>query len=145
MSIEDNYDAVRKVLSNQRSIRAFVRECDYEWLVEACEKLNAATQEKRSDYEAELKQREERERKRQELLALIQEEGFDVESLINPTLSTKTKGKKKSTGVPRKAKYQYVENGETKTWAGVGRKPKFIADALEAGRSLDEFLIPDQQ
>ncbi|EQW80451.1 hypothetical protein G913_04504 [Escherichia coli UMEA 3124-1] len=39
-------------------------------------------------------------------------------------------------------KYQFEENGETKYWSGRGRAPKPIAEALKAGRSLDEFLIP---
>lgn len=42
----------------------------------------------------------------------------------------------------RPPKYQYIdEDGSTKTWAGVGRKPKPIQDALDNGSSLDEFLI----
>lgn len=146
MSNEENYDYVRKVLSNQRSIRALVRECNYEWLVEASEKLNAAIAERRADYEVELKQREGREKQRLELLALIQEAGFDIDSLTTPADSStsKAKAKRKSSGVIRKPKYQYTENGELKTWAGVGRKPKFIADAISAGRTLEEFLIPDE-
>lgn len=145
MSNEENYTSVRKVLSNQRSIRALVRECDYGWLVEASEKLNAAIAERRADYEIELKQREEREKQRQELLALIQEAGFDIESLATPadSLASKEKAKRKSSGVIRKPKYQYTENGELKTWAGVGRKPKFVADAISAGRTLEEFIIPN--
>lgn len=145
MSNEENYDSVRRVLSNQRSIRALVRECNYEWLVEASEKLNAAIAERRADYEVELKQREVREKQRLELLTLIQEAGFDIESLAAPvdSMAPKAKAKRKSSGGSRKPKYQYTENGELKTWAGVGRKPKFIADAISAGRTLEEFLIPD--
>lgn len=42
----------------------------------------------------------------------------------------------------RPAKYKYIdEDGSTKTWAGVGRKPKPIQDVLDNGGSLDEFLI----
>lgn len=39
------------------------------------------------------------------------------------------------------AKYEFGENEETKTWTGKGRKPKPIAEALNAGHSLDDFLI----
>ncbi|EOW2190003.1 H-NS family nucleoid-associated regulatory protein, partial [Escherichia coli] len=40
-------------------------------------------------------------------------------------------------------KYQFEENGETKYWSGRGRAPKPINEALKAGRSIDEFLIPN--
>ena len=33
------------------------------------------------------------------------------------------------------------QNGEEKTWTGQGRTPKPIANALENGKSLDDFLI----
>ena len=146
MSSEEHYDYVRKILSNHRSIRAFVRECNFEWLEEVSQKLIAAIDERRADYEAEKMQLVEREKQRQELLNLIHESGFDIESLAMPVdaMHPKVKGKKKPSGIPRKPKYQYTENGEIKTWNGVGRKPKFLTEALDAGRSLDEFLIPNQ-
>lgn len=37
-------------------------------------------------------------------------------------------------------KYRHPENPEL-TWSGRGRKPGWIAEALEAGKSLDEFAI----
>lgn len=141
MSNAENYDSVRKVLSNNRSVRAFVRECNYEWLIEVSEKLNSAIDERRADYEVELKQREQREKQRQDLIAMIQEAGFDLESLATPTDALPYKKKKKSSDVVRKPKYQYTENGEMKTWTGIGRSPKFIAEAIKAGRTLEEFLI----
>jgi DNA-binding protein H-NS len=37
-------------------------------------------------------------------------------------------------------KYRHPENPDL-TWSGRGRKPGWIAEALEAGKSLDEFAI----
>ncbi|END4451164.1 H-NS histone family protein, partial [Escherichia coli] len=38
--------------------------------------------------------------------------------------------------------YKYTDvNGETKTWTGQGRTPKALAEQLEAGKTLDDFLI----
>ncbi|MCL4068906.1 H-NS histone family protein [Pseudomonas sp. GX19020] len=37
-------------------------------------------------------------------------------------------------------KYRHPENPEI-TWSGRGRKPAWIADALAAGKSLDDFAI----
>ncbi len=65
----------------------------------------------------------------------IEGEGFTAEELLGDGVNiSKTRRK-------APAKYEFVENGETKTWTGKGRKPKPIAEALSAGRSLDEFLI----
>lgn len=37
-------------------------------------------------------------------------------------------------------KYRHPENAEL-TWSGRGRKPSWIAEALDAGKSLDDFAI----
>ncbi|MFC3166607.1 H-NS family nucleoid-associated regulatory protein [Paracoccus fontiphilus] len=37
-------------------------------------------------------------------------------------------------------KYRHPENSEL-TWSGRGRKPGWIAEALESGKSLDDFAI----
>lgn len=37
-------------------------------------------------------------------------------------------------------KYRHPDNPEM-TWSGRGRKPSWIAEALEAGKSLDDFAI----
>jgi DNA-binding protein H-NS len=39
-------------------------------------------------------------------------------------------------------KYRHPENPEL-TWSGRGRKPNWIADAVEAGKSLEDFKIQD--
>lgn len=41
-----------------------------------------------------------------------------------------------------KPKYQDPVSG--KTWSGRGVMPKWMKEAIDAGRSRDEFLIPDQ-
>ncbi|EEZ6608717.1 H-NS histone family protein [Escherichia coli] len=57
-----------------------------------------------------------------------------------PDRTTITRRYRRSAYAP--PKYQFEENGETKYWSGRGRAPKPIGEALKAGRSLDEFLIP---
>ncbi|MFQ2713263.1 H-NS family nucleoid-associated regulatory protein, partial [Aeromonas caviae] len=34
-----------------------------------------------------------------------------------------------------------TEGGQEKTWTGQGRMPKAIADAVAAGKTLEDFLI----
>lgn len=137
-------EVVRRVLSNIRSVRVLVREVDFELLLEMHEKLGIAIEERREDAQREAAEREEREKKRQELLQLIQQEGFDPLELLSGS-SDSSKKKVKKVGVSRKPKYQYTEGGEVKYWAGVGRKPKAIQEALEQGNTLESFLIPTTQ
>lgn len=142
---KEPYGELKSTLSNQRSIRAFVRASDFDWLLEVQEKLAAAIEERRDEVQVEKRQLEEREKQRQELLELIASQGFDVASLLTPAdQQPATKGKRKPS-VNRKPKYQYHENGELKFWAGVGRKPKPIQAAVESGESLESFLIPQSQ
>lgn len=138
MSDKNSYGEIRRVLSNIRSIRVFARETDFELLEEMHEKLGAAIEERRADAEKEAAARAERDEKRKELLQLIEGEGFTAEELLGDGVNI-SKTRSKTQKAP--AKYEFVENGETKTWTGKGRKPKPIAEALSAGRSLDEFLI----
>lgn len=138
MSDKDSYGEIRRVLSNIRSIRVFARETDFELLEEMHEKLGAAIEERRADAEKEAAARAERAEKRKELLQLIEGEGFTAEELLGEAVNI---SKKRSKTPKAPAKYEFVENGETKTWTGKGRKPKPIAEAMSAGRNLEEFLI----
>ena len=134
----EEYEIVKHVLGNLRSLRAFARECDFEWLEEADSKLKAVIDERRSEYEQEQKQIEELESKRQEAIAMLAKMGLTPDDLVSGIQVPSVKSKKTS----KEPKYIYTdENGEEKTWAGVGRKPKPIQAALDEGRSLDEFLI----
>ncbi|HHH0956812.1 TPA: H-NS family nucleoid-associated regulatory protein [Yersinia enterocolitica] len=139
MSDNDTFDAARRLLTNIRSARVFARETDFEQLLEMQAKLNAVIEECREDAEREAAEREEREKKRQELLQLIAGEGFSPEQLLGLTDDVPKARKNKLPKAP--PKYQYEENGEVKFWSGRGRSPKPIAEALEAGRKLDDFLI----
>lgn len=139
MSDNETFDAARRILTNIRSVRVFARETSFEQLLEIQEKLNAVIEERREDAEREAAERQEREKKRQELLQLIQAEGFDLSELVTESTDVGTRPKRKGPKAP--PKYQFEEQGETKYWSGRGRTPKPIDEALKAGRSLDDFLI----
>lgn len=82
----------------------------------------------------------EREKKLAEFQAMLVQAGIDPAELVGSAPSTSTSAVK-AKRVPRPPKYRYVENGVEKTWTGQGRTPKFLAEQLEQGRQLDEFLI----
>ncbi|RJL15819.1 H-NS family nucleoid-associated regulatory protein [Paracoccus siganidrum] len=64
--------------------------------------------------------------------AVAKEHGFSLGDLVDVTSS-----RKRATSAP---KYRHPENPEI-TWSGRGRKPAWIVEGLEAGRSLEDFAI----
>ena len=68
-----------------------------------------------------------------ELKALAQSRGFSLDELLD-----NGKGNKKK--APVAAKYADPANPDN-TWSGRGRKPKWLAVALENGASIENFAI----
>ncbi|KOO05401.1 H-NS family histone-like protein [Vibrio nereis] len=131
-----------KTLLNIRSLRAFARELTLEQLEEALDKLTIVVAERKEEAEAEKAAQAEQEAKLAAIAEQIEKDGIDVSALISALSGEKTKTKSKSKRAPRPAKYKYVDaNGDEKTWTGQGRTPSAIQEQLDAGKSLDEFLI----
>ena len=128
-----------KNLNNIRTLRSMAREFPIEVLEDMLEKFRVVTKERRDEEEKLQRQRAEQQEKINTLLALMQADGINPEELLRMVPTTSRGGKKRQ---PRPAKYHFTDtNGETKTWTGQGRTPKPIAQALAAGKSLDDFLI----
>ncbi|OLQ90887.1 transcriptional regulator [Vibrio ponticus] len=129
-----------KTLLNIRSLRAFSRELTLEQLEEALEKLTLVVTERKEVEEEERAAQAEQEAKLAAIAEQIAKDGIDVSALIS-ALAGETKAKAKSKRAPRPAKYKYLDNGEEKTWTGQGRTPSAIQAELDAGKSLEDFLI----
>ena len=128
-----------KNLNNIRSLRAMAREFSVDVLEDMLEKFRVVTKERRDEEEQLQRQRAEQQAKINALLAQMQADGISPEELLSITPATARSVKKRQ---PCPAKYRFIDlNGETKTWTGQGRTPKPIAQALAAGKSLDDFLI----
>ncbi|QMB05044.1 DNA-binding protein StpA [Citrobacter freundii] len=128
-----------KNLNNIRSLRAMAREFPVDVLEDMLEKFRVVTKERRVEEEQLQRQRAEQQEKINTLLALMKADGIEPEELLSMTTVTSRAVKKRQ---PRPAKYRFTDlNGEVKTWTGQGRTPKPIAQALAAGKSLDDFLI----
>ncbi|EFH4146392.1 H-NS histone family protein [Salmonella enterica subsp. enterica serovar Rissen] len=138
--MSEEYEAIKRILSNIRSLRVFARECDFEWLEEVAEKFRGVVEERREDHNQELKQLEAQGKKIEEARELLASMGLTPDDLVQGGALPVSKAKKPK--LHREPKYIYTdESGEEKTWAGVGRTPKAIQTALESGRKLEEFLI----
>ena len=76
-------------------------------------------------------------RKRQEALSAVEqaarEHGFKLAELLGEGKSSK--GRKSTAAV---AKYVNPEDPE-QTWSGRGRRPHWVSNALESGRTLEEL------
>ncbi|MFM5753198.1 H-NS family nucleoid-associated regulatory protein [Aeromonas veronii] len=128
-----------KVLLNVRSLRAALRELSLDQLKEAHEKVEMIYLERLEVAEKEQAAQAEHQQKLAEFQAMLARAGIDPTELVGsgPAAATAAKAKR----APRPPKYRYVENGVEKTWTGQGRTPKFLAEQLEQGRQLDDFLI----
>ena len=142
-----------KVLCNIRSLRAAMRELPMEMQEKIQENVLMVVSDNQTAFQI---QEEEQKRKEQERQAAIEkvnellaQNGMTFNDLLPEAGATtsdspakaKTKTKTKTKRQPRDPKYRWVQDGEEKTWTGQGKTPKFLAEKLAAGRSLDEFLI----
>jgi DNA-binding protein H-NS len=69
---------------------------------------------------------------------LAHDNGLDISDLMAADKPTKAKVKKPRGKVA--PKYKNPANG-AETWTGRGRQPRWVADALNGGKSLDDLLI----
>ena len=130
-----------KILLNIRSLRAALRELSFEQLVEVKEKLDEVFAE-REQQETKLREESaERLQKLAEFTEMLKEAGIDPSELVGTAAPAKADGSAKAKRAPRPAKYKYTEGGQEKTLTGQGRMPKAIAEAVAAGKALDDFLI----
>lgn len=138
---EEVFSIVSKHLSGLTYLRKFAQSKDFEWLQDVHDKIGAILQENREDFERAKREAEEKEKKRREVLRMIEEMGFDIESLVNPITASGIKKKKTKKQGTRKPKYQFTHNGEMILWSGNGKKPLALQTLLDEGHTLEEFLI----
>ncbi|EDM3788574.1 H-NS histone family protein [Escherichia coli] len=147
LSKDEEYGIVSKHLGSITALRKFAQTKDFEWLEEVKGKLEALISESREEYELKKLEAEELEQKRQQALEYIRSLGLDPESLAEPVTvgGIKTKRKNAKSGA-RKAKYRFTdEGGNAKEWSGNGKRPSALQKLLDAGHSLDEYLINKEQ
>ena len=84
---------------------------------------------------AELKRREKEDKAkaRKEIEAIAAAHGFSLDDLLGSVSEPKVK---KAVAV----KYRHPENQEL-TWTGRGRQPKWVADFLASGGTLEQLLV----
>jgi len=97
------------------------------------------------DIEKEIKSRQQDEVKkaREQILAIAQDVGVPVAALIKVNGAKADAGKKGGkNGAAQQGQARYRNPAdESQTWTGRGRQPKWIAEGLAGGKSLDDFRI----
>lgn len=131
---------VKKTLLNLRSLRAFFRDhLNAEEAELVLEKVMIVAEEKQQAAQEEEQALLEKQKKLEEYRKMMEQDGIDIEEIM--AVASKSDGRKKQNRAPRPPKYQFLDGNETKTWTGQGRMPKALQEALDEGKSLDEFLI----
>lgn len=88
------------------------------------------------DKEITSRQHQDLQKAREQILAIAQEAGVSVEELLAAG------GKKAKSSKGQKVQARYQNPGDNnQTWTGRGRKPKWIAEGIAKGKSLDDFRI----
>ena len=101
------------------------------------DKLNAIVDEMREEQQASSARDAEHAAKLEKYRQLLLQDGIDASEL-----AVKIPAKKKTSRPSRPARFRYMNaDGKEKTWTGQGRTPSVIAQALEAGKSIEDFRI----
>lgn len=80
-------------------------------------------------------------RKRREALAAAEQVARDHGFNLNDLTGKATRGRRATTATgSTDAKYANPEDA-SQTWSGRGRRPRWVTEQLDAGRSLDDFRI----
>lgn len=90
-----------------------------------------------AEVEKEIKGRQQQEvvKAREQILAIAQGLGVSVDQLLAASGT-----KSKASGKKVQAQYRNPADN-TQMWTGRGRQPKWVAEGLAAGKSLDDFRI----
>lgn len=141
---EQEYEIVSSTLSSLTSLRRFCNSKSYDWLEEVNEKLMGLIDERREDEEKRKAELEEIESRRLKVIAFAEELGLSPDQLTVSVFELEQQpGKKVKSTKNNKPKYRFTDpdTGKTETWTGQGRKKKGLQKLLDAGHSIEEFLI----
>ena len=125
-----------RIMSHSRRLKSAVKELSIEQLEDIKDKLQAIIEERVAEEAAEKQENQERLDKIQKYRELLAADGINPNELADISLE-KAGGRN-----PRQPKYEvWNEVGERITWTGQGRMPNLFKARIDAGESLDTFLI----
>ncbi|SHH76751.1 H-NS histone family protein [Ferrimonas marina] len=125
-----------EILTHGRRLKAQVKGLSLDELHEVIGKLQSIAAEREEEIQAEQEANAERLAKIEAIRQQLAQEGISLDEL---NAGQEVAPRKKR--APRPPKYEVMVDGERITWTGQGRTPKAIKEQLDAGASLDDFLI----
>lgn len=128
-----------KIISNRRRLKAFVRRSSIS--VDEIESVfTDVISELKNEFSKELEQKRLHEQKIAEFKELLKAENLSLSDFFDVAeQEQKTTRKQKA-----KPKYEFTdETGTQKQWSGRGIMPKYLRERIEAGASLEDFLIKE--
>jgi len=125
------------ILTHGRRLQGAVKELSIEELEQVQEKLSGIIEKRKEK----LLEQEKLEKEKREKLAAIQkqmeEAGLNLEDLQALNIDTN-----KKVGKKRPIKYKLIDSqGKEHLWTGIGRMPRVYKDALDSGKSLENYAI----
>lgn len=139
-SKKQEHELLKRYFNNPNILKTFLKGQNLTWTNNVYAKFGEVIGEVTQEIELELMEAQEREEKRLALIALIEEQGWNLKDLMG-------KSTVKKSGEPSKkaAKYRFTdENGNERFWSGFGMKPKALQALLSQGHQLEEFLIVNE-
>lgn len=137
MTKQEEFNIVTKYFNNFASLRAFSKDKELSLLEKAERNLAQIIKDRKEAIELEKMEQEERERARIAIIEEIKAKGWSVKDLVNPNAKESKRAKSKA-----KNKYTFLdEQGNTQYWTGRGRMPAALKAKIDAGESLESFLI----
>jgi len=125
-----------RIITHARRFKSAVKELGVEQLEEVKIKLQKIIDDRIAEEKAAEVENAERNEKIRKLRELLATEGIEPDELLDG--SSERQGRK----AVRQPKYEiWNEAGEHITWTGQGRMPNVFKSRIEAGESLDTFLI----
>ena len=125
-----------EIVGHVRRFKKATKSLSVDQLVEVKAKLEKIIEDRIAAAEKEKQKNAEKIEKIEKIRAMMAAEGIEPSELV--TEAPATKGKR----APRPAKYTITDaSGKTITWTGQGRMPNVFKARVDAGDSIDKFLI----
>lgn len=125
------------ILNHGRRLQGAVKELSIEELESIQEKIGSIIEKRKEKALAQEKAEKEKREKLAAIKKQMEEAGLNVEDLQALNVETN-----KKVGKKRPVKYKLVDSeGEEHLWTGIGRMPRVYKEALDSGKSLDDYAI----
>ena len=125
-----------EILTHGRRLQGAVKDLSTAELESVQEKLTNIIEKRKEKELEEQKEQQEKLQKIADIQKQLEEAGLDVSDLESAPVE------KKATGKKRPVKYKLTDSeGNEHPWTGIGRMPRVYKDALESGKSLEDFAI----